>query len=81
VGKMLGQDEVRGIEHLPLSNSTINRRTDDMSHDTEEVLPDKLQMNSFSIQPDDSTDFTNKSNVVAFVRFVNDGEIQENLFC
>jgi hypothetical protein len=28
-----------------------------------------------------STDFTNKSYVVAFVRFVNDGEIQENFFC
>jgi hypothetical protein len=37
--------------------------------------------NSFSVQVDKSKDFTNKGYVVAFVRFVNDGEIQENFFC
>jgi hypothetical protein len=44
-----------------------NRCIDDMSHDAEEV--------------DESTDFINKNNVVAFVRFVNDGEIHENYLC
>jgi hypothetical protein len=52
-----------------------------MSYDADEVLRDKLKNNSFSIQVDESTDFTNKSNIVAFVRFVNDGEIQNNFFC
>jgi hypothetical protein len=28
-----------------------------------------------------STDFTNTNYVVTFVRFVNDGEIQENFIC
>jgi hypothetical protein len=37
VGKMLGQAAVRETEHVPLSNSTLNRRTDDMLHDAEEV--------------------------------------------
>jgi hypothetical protein len=46
-----------------------------MSHDAEEVLCDKLKNNSFSIQVDESTDFTIKSYVVTFVTFVNDGEI------
>jgi hypothetical protein len=32
--------------------STINRHTDDMSHDAEEVLQDKLKNNSSSIQVD-----------------------------
>jgi hypothetical protein len=40
------------------------------SHDTEDVLSDKLKNNSFSIQVDESTDFTNKSYVVAFVKKV-----------
>jgi hypothetical protein len=31
-----------------------------MSHDAEEVLPDKLENNSFSIQADESTDYTSK---------------------
>jgi hypothetical protein len=52
-----------------------------MSRDAEEVLGDKLQNNSFSIQADESTDFTNRSYVVVFVRLANDGEIQENFFC
>jgi hypothetical protein len=52
-----------------------------MSHDAEEILCDKLKNNNFSIQADESTDFTNKSYIVAFVRFANGGEIQENFFC
>jgi flagella basal body P-ring formation protein FlgA len=41
VGKMLGQDAVREIENFLISNSTINRGIDVMSHDAEEVLCDK----------------------------------------
>jgi hypothetical protein len=46
VGKMLEQDAVQEIVNVPLSNRTINRHTDDMSHNTEEVLCDKLKDNS-----------------------------------
>jgi hypothetical protein len=52
-----------------------------MSHDGEDVLCNKLKNNSFSIQVDELTDFTNKCHAIAFVRFVNDGEIQENFLC
>jgi hypothetical protein len=44
-------------------------------------LCDKLKNNSFSVQIDESTVFTNKSYVVAFVRFVYDREIRESCFC
>jgi hypothetical protein len=81
MGKMLGQNAVTEIENVPLSNSTINRLIDDMSHYAEKVLCHKQKNNCFSIQIDESTDFTSKSYVVAFVTFVNDGEIQENFFC
>jgi hypothetical protein len=64
VGKMLGQDAVREIKNVPLSNSMANSRTDDMSHDAEEVLHDKLKNNIFSIQVDESTDFANKSYII-----------------
>jgi hypothetical protein len=74
-GELLGRDAVREIENVPLSNSTINIHIDDMSRDAEEVLRDKLKNNNFSIQADESTDFTNKSYVAVFVRLVNDGEI------
>jgi cobalamin biosynthesis Co2+ chelatase CbiK len=44
---MLAQDEVREAENVPLSNSTINKRTDDMSHDAEEVFSDKMKNKGF----------------------------------
>jgi hypothetical protein len=68
-GKVLGQDALREIENVPFSNSTINRRAEYMSHDAEEDFCDKLKNNSFSIQVDESTNFTIKCYVVAFVRF------------
>jgi hypothetical protein len=37
VDKMLGQDAVREIKNVPLSNITINRCIYDMTHDAEEV--------------------------------------------
>jgi hypothetical protein len=50
VSKMLGQDAVREIEKVLLSNSTISQRSDDMSHDADEDFCNKLENNSFSIQ-------------------------------
>jgi hypothetical protein len=44
-------------------------------------LRNKLKNNIFSIQVDESTDFTSKGFVVAFLRFVNNDAIQENFFC
>jgi hypothetical protein len=67
VAKMLQQASGRQSEGAPLSNRTINRCIDDMLHDAEEVLRDELKNNSFYIQVDESTNFTNKSYVVAFV--------------
>jgi hypothetical protein len=47
VGKVLGQDDVQEIENISLSNSTINRHTDAMSHDAEGILHDKAKNNKF----------------------------------
>ena len=63
------------------SDNAISRRIDDMAHDSEEVLCGKLKYSSFSHQADESIDLTNKCNVVAFVRVVNDGEFKENFLC
>jgi hypothetical protein len=49
VCKMLGKYAVRETDNVPLTNSTINRGIDDMSHNAQEVLHDKLKNNSFSI--------------------------------
>lgn len=78
---MMGQNTIQETENVPLSDSTISQCNDDMSHDTEEVLCNKLKNISFSIQVDESTDLTNKCHAAAFVRFINEGKIQENFFC
>ena len=78
VGKMFGQNAVQEIENVPLSDSTISRCIDDMAYDSEDVLCNRLKNSSFGIQVDESTDLTNKCYVITFVRFVNEGEIQEN---
>jgi hypothetical protein len=53
----------------------INRHIDDMSHDAEEILCDNMKNNRFSIQVEEPTNFTNKSYIATFIRYVNDGEI------
>jgi hypothetical protein len=57
---MLGQDAAQEIWNVPFSNSRINTRTDDMSHDAKEVLRDERKNNNFYIQDYESTNFTNK---------------------
>ena len=46
-----------------------------MTHDSDEVLCDKLKNSSVQ-----STDHRNNCNVV-FVRFTNEGEVQEEFMC
>jgi hypothetical protein len=74
VGKMLGQYAVQEIGNFPLSNSMITF----ILMTCHMMLKRFCMINLFSLQVDESTDFTNKSYVVAFVRFINDGEIHEN---
>lgn len=81
VSKVLGEDAVREIENIPLSNTVVSQRVRDMSRDAEEVLCEKLKTSSFSVNVHTSTDSANKCHVITFVRYVNDGEIQENFLC
>ena len=67
------------LKRIPLSNNTVQRRTDDMSHDVESFLCNYLQTNHFSIQLDESTLPGNEALLLAYVRFVMDQEIHEEL--
>jgi hypothetical protein len=50
------------------------------SHDVESLLSERLKNINFASQVDESTDITNKAQLLAFVRFENEGEIME-IFC
>ncbi|XP_064116658.1 zinc finger BED domain-containing protein 5-like [Macrobrachium nipponense] len=66
---------------IPLSNSSVSRRIDEMAADVENQLISKLQVNDFSLQLDESTLPDNSALLMAFVRFLDVDEIcQEMLF-
>ena len=67
------------LKKIPLSNNTVQRRIDEMSLDVESFLCNYLQTNPFSIQVDESTLPGNEALLLAYVRFVMDEKIHEEL--
>ena len=69
------------IKKIPLSNNTVQRRIDEMAEDVESFLNDFLKTTEFSLQLDESTLPNNESLLLAYIRFVKDEKIcQELLF-
>ena len=71
------------ISKIPLSDDTVRRRILEISSDIEKnVSGNKLQCSGFALQVDESTDITNKAQLIAFVHFINENEIANQfLFC
>ncbi|CAH1964600.1 unnamed protein product [Acanthoscelides obtectus] len=68
------------IKRIPLSNNTVEKRIDEMSSDIESFLCNYLQTTHFSIQLDESTLPDNAALLLAYVRFIMNQEIYEELF-
>ncbi len=81
VRPMLGEEAESELSKVPVSDNTISRRVDDMSNNISSILSEILQNNKFALQVDETTDVTGKVQLLEFVRFENEGEIMENLFC
>ena len=64
---------------IPLSNSTVQRRVDEMAANVEETLCNKLKTTQFSLQIDESTLPNNESLLLGYVRYVSDGCCKEEL--
>ncbi|CAH1985041.1 unnamed protein product [Acanthoscelides obtectus] len=67
------------IKRIPLSNNSVERRIDEMSSDIESFLCNYLQTTHFSIQLDESTLPDNAALLLAYVRFIMNQEIYEEL--
>ncbi|XP_056636253.1 SCAN domain-containing protein 3-like [Diorhabda sublineata] len=67
------------IKKIPLSNNSVQRRIDEMSDDIENFLCIYLQTTHFSIQLDESTLPGNEALLLAYVRFIMDQNIHEEL--
>ncbi len=80
VRTMIGEEAESELSKVPVSGNTISRRVDDLSN-ISGILSEVLQNNNFALQVDESADITDKAQLLAFVRFGNEGEIMENYFC
>lgn len=82
---VLGKEAERKISVISLSNNTIQRRIAEMSEDIKKQLVEEIQIapfGLFSVQLDESTDVESCAQLLAFVRYVNNGRIKEEfLFC
>ena len=82
VKTMLGDDAEKQISKIPLSNDTVHRRILELSNNIEEnVCINKLQDSYFALQVDESTDITNKAQLLAFIRFIDADNIVNQYLC
>lgn len=76
---VLKKDPEPVLKAISLSNNTIQRRIDEMASDVEENLNNILRNTEFSLQIDESTLPNNESLLLAYVRFIHDGKLYQEL--
>ncbi|VEN56237.1 unnamed protein product [Callosobruchus maculatus] len=79
---MFGRGAEKELLKIPLLDDTIKRRIIDMSEDIGKKTTDKLSSGRhFAIQVDESTDVSGKAHLLAFVRFINENEVINQISC
>ncbi|XP_046684915.1 zinc finger BED domain-containing protein 5-like [Homalodisca vitripennis] len=80
---LLDEKSGQQIGQIPLSNTTVKRRIEEMSANVKEILISAVKESDFySLQLDESTDIADNANLLCFVRFNLNGSVEEDiLFC
>lgn len=80
IATVMHMDIPDSLKTLPLSDTTVSRRIDEMAINVESKLVTILQRTSFSIQLDESTISDNISLLMVYVRYLDDNnELQEEM--
>ncbi|XP_065565911.1 zinc finger BED domain-containing protein 5-like [Artemia franciscana] len=80
ISSVMKQNSIEITNSIPLSNSSVSRRIDEMAEDVEKQLIAHLQVKQFALQLDESTLRDNEALLLAYVRFNNEGPKEEMLF-
>lgn len=81
---VLGKEASNKLKLVPLSNNIIQSRINDMSLDILDQVVNDIRTSplKISLQLDETTDVTNCSQLIVFVRYIHNGGIMEDfLFC
>jgi len=82
---MFDKKEVDIIKTIPCSNDTIKRRITDMAEDIIKQVNEKIIFKKqFALQLDESTDISNCAQLIVFIRYIDDNNvqgIQEQIYC
>ncbi|XP_066465575.1 zinc finger BED domain-containing protein 5-like [Tiliqua scincoides] len=82
VGVMFSDKSSKEVETIPLSNSTVARRIDEMSQWVEELLIQRVRDSKFfSLLLDESTDVGGLCQLLVFVRYIWNNQPHEDMLC
>ena len=76
---VLHKDPESVLKAIPLSNSTVQRRIDEMAENVKDRLCALLQSKAFSLQIDEATLPDNSSLLLAYVRYLDEGKLHQEL--
>ena len=77
--RMHGDKVSKKLDFIPLSNTTVKRRAEDMFKNVKNQLVKKvIKSPYYSLQLDERTDVSNSADLLAFMRYELDGTICED---